>query len=408
MMSNREAAIRIIRVLRRHGFEALLAGGCVRDKLLGRRAKDYDVTTNAEPRDIKRLFRRTLNVGVQFGVMIVLLGKQQVEVATFRSDAEYHDGRRPSRVRFTTAREDAVRRDFTVNGMFYDPLKNEVIDYVGGQQDLKNHLIRTIGPPHERFSEDYLRMLRAVRFSAQLGFTVHGATLAAMRAHAECIVRISGERIRMELEGILAAPNRAMGAELMIKTGLMHAIFPQVPVTTFRRAVRVLAILRRTISFGLGLAALFSPCDTPLALDQLKVIRLSRHQTKHVRFLLSHRGRLLEEGLSVAQLKLLAGGPYFQDLMELQRAIQRAGNRPVTALTRFKKRVRDLGDVDLHPKPLLNGYDIIRLGAARGPLVGHISEEMYIAQLEGTLQTRAQARQWVKDRLTKQQTGDVK
>ena len=194
-MSNQQAAIEIVRHLQQHGWQALLAGGCVRDMLLGRPAKDYDVATNARPDEVMRLFPRTLKVGAKLGVVIVLTRGRQVEVATFRSEAGYEDGRHPGQVRFTSAAEDAGRRDFTINGMFYDPLRQQVIDYVGGQADLERRIIRTIGDPDERFGEDYLRMLRAVRFSTQLDFPVESATWAAVKRNAANISRISGERI---------------------------------------------------------------------------------------------------------------------------------------------------------------------------------------------------------------------
>ena len=179
-MTNKQAAIEILKKLRENGFEALLAGGCVRDMLLARPAKDYDVVTSAQPRDIIRLFKRTLTIGAHFGVVIVMINNQKVEVATFRSDIGYTDGRHPTKVKFVTAAEDAARRDFTINGMFYDPIENKVIDYVNGQEDLKNKLVRTIGNPDERFGEDYLRMLRAVRFATQLDFKIEPQTWDAI------------------------------------------------------------------------------------------------------------------------------------------------------------------------------------------------------------------------------------
>ncbi|UCG56267.1 MAG: CCA tRNA nucleotidyltransferase, partial [Phycisphaerales bacterium] len=225
-MTSKQAAIQIVKQLKRNGFQALLAGGCVRDMLLGRRAKDYDVATDARPEDVMRLFRRTLKVGAKFGVVIVLIESRQVEVATFRSESGYTDGRHPDKVQFGGAAEDASRRDFTINGMFYDPAQNEVIDYVDGQADLKNKIVRTIGRPQERFGEDYLRMLRAVRFSTQLGFVIEPATWSAVCSNAARITGISGERIALELEGILVDPNRAAGATMLIESGLAEAIFP--------------------------------------------------------------------------------------------------------------------------------------------------------------------------------------
>ncbi|HUS73269.1 MAG TPA: CCA tRNA nucleotidyltransferase, partial [Sedimentisphaerales bacterium] len=225
-MTNKQAAIRVIKRLNRNGFQALLAGGCVRDMLLRRPASDYDVATNAQPNDVMKLFRRTLKVGAKFGVVIVLLEGQQVEVATFRTETGYTDGRHPSVVKFATAAEDAGRRDFTINGMFYDALKEKVIDYVDGQADLKKRLIRTIGKAWERFGEDYLRMLRAVRFSTQLGFAIEPATWSAISRNVKNITKISGERIAIELEAILVNPNRSVGTSILAKSGLAKAIFP--------------------------------------------------------------------------------------------------------------------------------------------------------------------------------------
>jgi poly(A) polymerase len=395
-MSNKQAAIEIIRQLQEHGFQALLAGGCVRDMLLGRPAKDYDVATDALPADVIRLFRRTLKVGAKFGVVIVLTQGEQVEVATFRSEAGYEDGRHPTEVRFTSAAEDASRRDFTINGMFYDPLQEQVIDYVGGQADLARQIIRTIGDPQERFSEDYLRMLRAIRFSTQLGFAIESATYEAVRRNAANIVRISGERIALELEGILISPNRAGGVAMLVETGLAEAIFPGFAGPQAERAVAVLGRVRKKVDFPLALAGFFAGSPTDFALERCEILKLSRQQAKHLKFLLAHRGRLLDFEMSLAQLKKLLAGPYFWDLYELERAIQKAGaaREGLAALGRLRKRIRDLGDIDVKPKPLLNGHDLMHLGAVPGPALGQLAEELYVAQLEGEVQTRDQAEQW--------------
>jgi len=397
-MSNKQAAIEVISQLQQHGFQALLAGGCVRDMLLGRPAKDYDVATNALPADVIRLFRRTLKVGAKFGVVIVLIQGEQVEVATFRSEAGYEDGRHPTEVRFTSAAEDASRRDFTINGMFYDPLKEQVIDYVDGQADLRRQIVRTIGDPQERFSEDYLRMLRAVRFSTQLGFAVEAETYAAVRRNAASIVRISGERIAMELEGILVHPNRAVGAAMLIETGLAQAAFPGFADDKAEQGVAVLAPLRRKVDFPLALAAFFAGFSTDFAVERCEILKLSRKQAQHIEFLLSQRGRLLDSEMSLAQLKKLLAGPYFWDLYELERALQKAaGSKAGSAsLSRLRKRIRNLGDVDVKPKPLLNGHELMHLGATPGPALGQLAQELYVAQLEGEVQTKDQAEQWVK------------
>ena len=412
-MTNKQAAIKVIKRLSGNGYQALLAGGCVRDMLLGRVASDYDVATDAKPDDVIKLFKRTLKVGAKFGVVIVLMEGQQIEVATFRAEADYADGRHPETVKFASAAEDASRRDFTINGMFYDPIKENVIDYVGGQKDLKRKIIRTIGEPQERFSEDYLRTLRAVRFSTQLGFRIEPKTWSAVCSNAEKITKISGERIAIELESIFVSPNRSAGSSMLIDSGLAKAIFPGFAGEQTKFAIRVLSKLRKKVDFALALAGFFAGCETETAIEKCRVLKLSRNQNKHIKFLLSNRGKLLDDRMSLAQLKLIASEAYFWDLYELQRAIQLIGAEPAIArkagdgrkslapLVKLRKRIKAIGDVELRPKPLLNGHDLIRLGAVPGPGLGQLAEEMYIAQLEGTLQTAKEARQWAEQWLQK-------
>jgi poly(A) polymerase len=357
-----------------------------------------------------------LKVGAKFGVIIVLIEDRHVEVATFRTEADYADGRHPGAVEFADAAEDASRRDFTINGMFYDPLQKEVIDYVDGQADLRAKIVRTIGRPAERFSEDYLRMLRAVRFSTQLGFAIEPLTWSAICSNATSIAQISGERISIELEGILVNPNRAAGASMLFESGLAEIIFPRFSSeqmkTAFesglaeiifprfsseqmKTAIEVLGRLRKKVDFALALACFFAGCQTEFAIEKCRVLKLSRSQTKHIKFLLANRGKLLDERMSLAGLKKILAEPYFRDLYELQRAIQKAeadGGAGTAALINLRKRIRALGDVELRPKPLLNGHDLIRLGAVPGPGLGQLKEELYIAQLEGKLQRPRQAK----------------
>ena len=403
-MTNKQAAIKVIKHLQRSGFQALLAGGCVRDMLLGRRAKDYDIATNAQPKDVIELFKRTLKVGAKFGVVIVLIEGQQVEVATFRTETDYTDGRHPGSVEFATAAEDASRRDFTINGMFYDPLKKEVIDYVDGQADLKSRIVRTIGKPTERFGEDYLRMLRAVRFSTQLDFEIESSTWSAVYDNAKKITKISGERIAMELEGILIHPNRAAGASMLIESGLAKVIFPGFASGQAKSAISVLGQLRKKVDFALALACFFAGCETEYGVKSCRILKLSRNRNKHIKFLLTNRGKLLDERMSLAELKKILAEPYFWDLYELQRAIQKSkgdGRKSIAPLISLRKRINALGDVELQPEPLLSGHDLIQLGAVPGPALGQLAEEMYIVQLEGTLQTAEQAERWAKKWLRK-------
>jgi len=408
-MTNKQAAIKIIKRLKRNGYQALLAGGCVRDMLLGQRAKDYDVATNAQPKDVIGLFRRTLKVGAKFGVVIVLVEDRQVEVATFRTEADYADGRHPGAVKFANAVEDASRRDFTINGMFYDPLQKEVIDYVDGQADLRAKIVRTIGRPAERFGEDYLRMLRAVRFSTQLGFAIEPLTWSAICSNARKIVQISSERISIELEGILVNPSRSAGASMLFDSGLAEAVFPGLSSKHRKTAIDILGQLRKKVDFALALACFFAGCQTEFAIEKCRALKLSRSQNKHIKFLLANRGKLLDERMSLAGLKKILAEPYFRDLYELQRAIQKAesgGGESIAPLISLRKRIKALGDVELRPKPLLNGHDLIRLGAVPGPGLGQLKEELYIAQLEGKLQTSQQAEQWAQRWLEKHKTAE--
>jgi tRNA nucleotidyltransferase/poly(A) polymerase len=393
-MTNKEAAIKIIKVLRQSGFQALLAGGCVRDMLLRRPAKDYDVATNAQPKEIIRLFERTLKVGAKFGVVIVLLDGAQVEVATFRAEADYADGRHPQIVHFTDAASDAARRDFTINGMFYDPVGRKVIDFVGGRADLKKRIIRTIGRPEERFGEDYLRMLRAVRFSSQLGFKIDSKTFAAIRKNAHNITKVSGERIAMELEGILTSTGRAGGVSNLLKSGLAKAIFPGFPDKQIKAAIKVLSRLPQNISFPLGLSALFAGCTTAFALKKIAVLKLSRNQIKHTKFLLNGRGTLLDEDMSLAQLKMLLTEPYFRDLYNFQKALLKSAGKSIGLLVKLNKRIKSLGNVELKPKPLLDGHDLISLGASPGPDLGRLARQLYFAQLNMEIRTKEDAKQW--------------
>jgi poly(A) polymerase len=405
-MTNRQAATGIIKRLQDEDFTALLAGGCVRDMLLGRQAKDYDVATNALPEDVVRLFKRTLKVGAKFGVVIVLIEGQQVEVATFRTEDGYADGRHPSKVRFADPAEDASRRDFTINGMFYDPLEKKVIDYVEGQTDLEKKLVRTIGQPAQRFGEDYLRMLRAVRFATQLRFAIEDKTWSAICDTAKNITRISGERIAMELEGILVDPNRSLGAKLLIECGLAEAIFPEFAGKEAEMAVDMLDRLPKKTDFALGLVGLFAAFPTRFAVERCKVLKLSRNQNKHIKFLLDNRDRLLDEQMSLAELKMILAEPCFDDLYELQKAIQKAGGKSIAALVNLRKKIKALGDVELKPKPLLDGHGLMKLGAGPGPALGQLAKELYIAQLEGNLQTPRQAEQWTLKWLQKHQVNE--
>jgi len=229
--SSQATALEIARRLQQAGFRAFWVGGCVRDFLLGREPGDYDIATSARPEQIERLFQRTIPVGRKFGVMVVVEGGRQFQVATFRAEADYEDGRHPKHVSFGDAEADARRRDFTVNGLFYDPVRRQLHDWVGGEVDLRAKIIRTIGSPVERFAEDHLRLLRALRFAAQLDFSIEGGTFAALKANAAKIKTISAERVRDELTKLFRPPHAARGLDLLRQGGLLEEVLPEIAAT---------------------------------------------------------------------------------------------------------------------------------------------------------------------------------
>src|SRR5215212_10163592 len=251
----------VLRRLRHNGHEAYFAGGCVRDLLLGLEPKDYDVATDAQPQRVRELFTKTEAVGAAFGVILVRHGRSVVEVATFRSDGSYLDGRRPSEVKFTTAQEDAQRRDFTINGLFMDPLaEDRVIDFVGGKEDLAARRLRAIGDPSSRFAEDHLRLLRAVRFAARFGLEIAPSTAMAIEQHANLLKGISPERIAEELRLMLTASTRGTAWMLLWKFRLIHVVMRFLPLgegvaLSPSRSIFLATAPGAEISFGLALAA---------------------------------------------------------------------------------------------------------------------------------------------------------
>jgi len=395
-MAPKEAVLAVIRRLHAEGYQALLAGGCVRDMLLEQRPKDYDVATNALPATVTGLFERTLTVGEQFGVVVVLLGGRQIEVATFRSDAAYTDGRRPSGVVFTDARHDAQRRDFTINGMFMDPLEDRLIDYVGGQRDLKAGLIRAIGNAEARFAEDHLRILRAVRFACRLGFDIEASTFDAMQRHAEHLCRISPERVAAELEMILVDPNRVRGLTLARQSGIAAVVLRPLGDQQLDEGMVVVEQLPRHCSFAMALAALLTGCDGSVMNKICRALRTSNEVRRQAHWLLTHRQSLLGAiPLSKGRLKQWLAEPLFEPLVDLARCVLRATAADEAVLDILHSQIRDLGDEPVAPPRLLDGHDLMRLGVSRGPMLGQALDELYLAQLEGHVGNKAEARSWV-------------
>ena len=392
--ASKATALWVVRRLREAGHQALLAGGCVRDMLLGEKSTDYDVATDASPQQVRRLFPHVLLVGAKFGVAMVIRDRQRVEVTTFRSDLSYSDGRRPDGVRFATAREDALRRDFTINGMFYDPFARRVIDYVGGQEDLKAGLVRTIGPPRDRFAEDYLRMIRAVRFAIRFGFRIDPATAQAAREFAPKIVCISGERIHEELSKMLSRDSAEQALRLLHELGLSCQILPELcaaggPWET--AALRVAEVARRRdacLTFGALLMDL--PPRTVSAI--VRRWGASNELRDALCFFAEHR----EDWQSAADLPLAV----FKRLMARRdfarlRALWAVRERLQTGRTalgrRIARRAAEIPAAKVRPSPLVSGADLKRLGLTEGPLLGRIVRELYDAQLNEQFHSRREA-----------------
>lgn len=402
-MSNnkkRQLGIDIIKKLRNEGYQAYFAGGCVRDMLIDRKAKDYDVATNAKPYQVVEIFPRTLEIGAQFGVIMVVNNKDTVEVATFRSEKKYEDGRHPAEVEFTTVREDALRRDFTINGLYYDPIEDKVLDFVNGQADLKRKIIRAIGNPQERFTEDYLRILRAIRFSSQLGFEIEEETFKAVVANAEMLKHISNERIAAELEGILTSENRISGIRLLLKSKIDSIIFKGISSQNIKDSLATLGAIEDGMSFMLALAAIFSRCSVKIALCNCKSLKLSNHQLKEIKFMLENIN-VLNSDISLSRLKGLLKEEAFKKLCQLQKAIIKALNLPSKKFEGTIKRANEIPKEKISPAPLLNGNEIMAMGVQGGPELGALAKKMYNAQLEELIITPEQAREWIKKQLKK-------
>ncbi len=387
-------AVEVVRALAAAGHQALLAGGCVRDLLLGREPEDYDVATDAGPEQITALFRPTRQVGAQFGVVLVKRQRRWVEVATFRADGPYVDGRRPTSVTRTDAAHDAQRRDFTVNGMFLDPLSHVVIDYVGGHADLAARVVRAIGEPAARFAEDHLRLLRAVRFAAKLGFPIEPVTLAAIRTHAAQLARVAPERIREELARMLAHPARRDAWQLLHTCGLLPHLWPGVEWSEVQaeRVETLLGRLPREASFGLALGVLLGHLPTAQFAGAARSLTLANDERDVAAWLVAHQSELDDpEAPSLAQLKRLMAHRAFGELRALVEA--RYLDRPAAAARRARlaARVAGVRPEAVQPPPLVTGDDLLARHIPPGPVYKAILDELYTAQLEEQLVTRAQA-----------------
>ncbi len=431
--SMRDAAAAIVRELRTAGHEALFAGGCVRDLLRGASPKDYDIATSARPEEILRIYPKAGTVGAHFGVVLLRRGGHHFEIATFREDGEYRDGRRPESVTFSTAEADARRRDFTINGMFYDPVEERVIDHVGGQTDLGAGLLRAIGNPLDRFREDYLRLLRAVRFATLLDFEIEAGTWDAIREVSARIVQISPERVREELDRIWRSPNRLRGFDLLVASGLMEAVLPEIldlrgcgqppqfhpEGDVFVHTRLMLSHLPPDAALPLVLSVLFHDIAKPATatLDPAEgrirfnghekvgaemadaILRRLRYPNAVVETVVGAVARHMQfkdvTKMRTATLKRFMAREHFEDELELHRVDCLGSHRKLGNHEFLREKQREFAEAPLLPKWFLHGGDLLARGWSPGAELGEVLTEAHDLQLEGTHTSREEALAWL-------------
>jgi len=426
----RETGIKIIEKLNQAGYNALFAGGCVRDEIMGIEPGDYDVVTDARPGEVMEIFDKTVAVGAQFGVVIVVMDGIQFEIATFRSDGRYIDGRHPESVSFSTsAREDALRRDFTINGLMFDPIREKLYDYVNGVEDIRANTIRAIGNPMERFDEDKLRLMRAVRFATRFEFQIEENTLAAIEKLASSIVEVSQERIRMELTKIITGKNAGTGLQLLYDTGLLEHILPEVSAmvnvwqppqyhpegdvfTHTQLALDGLENPSPVLAFAallhdVGKPGTFTVTDrirfhqhakvgTEIADEICTKLRFSNDERKqivacvqnHMQFMSVHK-------MKKSTLKRMFQRETFLDELELHRADCLASHGDLKNWELCLRKYEEYDVEDIKPEPLISGCDLIALGHKPGPEFRNILTAVEEAQLEGQITTREEALDFV-------------
>lgn len=441
----KDVALKVVQTLQSAGFVAYFAGGCVRDHLLGRVPKDYDVATDALPDEVEALFPKTIPIGKAFGVIAVVEGKLTVEVATFREEFGTLDGRRPETVRFSAAKEDALRRDFTINGMFQDPVAGQLHDYVGGQRDLERRIITAIGDPAERFREDHLRMLRAVRFAHTLGFAIDPATGNAIRAMAHLIVKISAERIEAELTRTLTESPRAGDALRHLRDlGLLRHILPELmPMVgqaqppqfhpegdVFEHTVLMLNLMNgptgdppaytpRELAYTVLLHDVGKPATARIgpgtdgeprirfdghaavgarmAEEILARLKLPNKERKHVVEAIHGHMRFMDaQKMKTSTLRKMIGSETFGLEMELHR-LDCLGSHAMLDNYEHVQRYRDeLANEPILPEPWINGHDLIALGITDGKRIGKVLREAYDAQMEARFGNRDELIAWIR------------
>jgi poly(A) polymerase len=437
-------AAEIVTTLRKQGHQAYLAGGCVRDLLLGREPADYDVATDATPQQVMQIFPQTYAVGEQFGVVLVpeaessgatgALARQgtTVEVATFRSDVGYSDGRHPDEVRFTKdPREDVQRRDFTINGMMLDPATNEVLDFVRGRDDLKAGIIRAIGDPERRFTEDKLRMLRAVRFAARFDYKIDPATMAAIQKLAPEIHQVSCERVREELTKMLTEGQARRAFELLDTSRLLPEVLPEIAAMKGVQQppqyhpegdvfVHTLLLLEKlppnaskTLAWGALLHDVGKPATFRIAPDRIRFdghvevgvkmaaeilrrLRFSNHETDQILALVDNHMRFgAVERMKQSTLKKFLRMPAFEEHLELHRIDCLSSHGQLDAYEYTREQLRSLPPEAIRPTPLITGRDLIEAGYDPGPRFKEVLTAVEDAQLEGRLASRDAAMEYV-------------
>lgn len=428
-----QAAVSIAGRLKARGHTAYFAGGSVRDYLMGREPQDVDIATSALPEEVEKIFPRTIPVGKQFGVILVMEGDLPFEVATFRTEGGYQDGRHPTQVSFTGPQEDASRRDFTVNGLFYDPDESRVIDFVGGQKDLKAKVLRAIGDPDKRFEEDKLRLMRAVRFASSLNFEMDPATWEAVKRWAPEIRCVSPERIREELIRTLTRPGAARGFQMLSDSGLMKVILPEIEAMkgvaqppeyhsegdVFTHTKLMLEKLKDptpTLAMGVLFHDVAKPvtqtadegsgrirfnCHAPegakMTREIMKRLRFSNEEIDKVSSAVEHHMTFKDVSkMREGKLKLFISRPNFDEELELHRIDCLSASGNLEHYDFIRRKLDEYAHEPLRPKPLLSGHDLIALGLKPGPAMKPLLDEAYELQLEKKLATRDEAVSWAK------------
>jgi len=457
IIQQRDAALKVVKKLQSAGFLAFFAGGCVRDKLLGRKPKDYDVATDAIPEEVEDLFPRTIPIGKAFGVVAVVDGKEMVEVATFREEVGTLDGRHPETIMFSAAKEDALRRDFTINGMFYDPFAEQLHDYVNGQRDLEKRIITAIGNPVERFKEDHLRMLRAIRFAHNLGFALDPKTEEAIRAMAHLITNISAERIEMEVTRILTeSPKPGDALQQLYDIGLLEHILPEIlPLAgqeqppqfhpegdVFEHTVLMLNLMNEHVGHPAGAGLPAHPVEKPsytarelaytvllhdvgkpstasigpgtdgeprirfdghasigaeMTEEILTRLKFPNKEKQHIVEAIRGHMRFMDvQKMRTSTLRKMIGAEAFHLEIELHRIDCLGSHAMLDNYDFLKNYMEEMAHEPILPEPWLSGHDLMDMGIKEGKLIGKVLKEAYDAQMEDRFANRKELLEWVR------------